>query len=478
MYIGKSSELSRRAFVRRSAQLAAAGAASSYGLGLAGIAESAAFGATDEYKALVCVFLAGGNDHANTLIPYDPVNHSKYFAIRGHPDPATGQIVGFDRNQLLPTALVQDSHQVLTDDIRYALSPWMPRLKMRFDEGRLAPVLNVGTLEAPLTKAQYENGDKARFPRPQFLFSHNDQSSIWQSSQPEGARTGWGGRMSDLAQETNQNSMFTCINLAGASVFLNGETAVPYRITPSGPGMISGLRRNVQGSSTASRALDELIRSTDPNILKTDYTDISRRSIEYGAFINDALARSAVSTDFGSGNDLADQLSVVARLIASRNSLGVRRQVFYVTIKGFDSHSDLNAHQRLLGEVDYALDAFYRSTSEMGIANQVTLFTASDFGRTLSINGTGSDHGWGGHHFVLGGAVRGHRFYGTAPKVSLNSEDQVGRGRLLPSTSVDEYSATLAKWFGVAETELSSIQPNISRFANPDLGFMSNSNLH
>ncbi|MBV7258997.1 DUF1501 domain-containing protein [Erythrobacter crassostreae] len=475
MYIGKSDDLSRRAFIKRSTQLASAGATSSFGLGLAGVAESAAFGATDGYKALVCVFLSGGNDHANTLIPYDPVNHAKYFAIRGHPDPSTGQVVGFNRDQLLPTALVQDANQILTDDIHYALSPWMPRLKTHFDDGRLAPVLNVGTLEAPLTKAQYESGDKTKFPRPQFLFSHNDQSSIWQSSQPEGARSGWGGRMSDLAQGANQNSMFTCINVAGTSVFLNGETAVPYRITPSGPGLISGLRRNVQGSSTASRALDELIRSTDPNILKADYADINRRSIEYGAFINDALARSTISTDFGSSNDLADQLAIVARLIASRNSLGVSRQVFYVTIKGFDSHSNLNAHQRLLGEVDYALDAFYSATLEMGISDQVTLFTASDFGRTLSINGTGSDHGWGGHHFVLGGAVRGHRFYGTAPSVSLNSEDQVGRGRLLPNTSVDEYSATLAKWFGVSETEMSSVQPNIGRFASPDLGFMKNS---
>ena len=180
-----------------------------------------------------------------------------------------------------------------------------------------------------------------------------------------------------------------------------------------------------------------------------------------------------MSTDFGEGNRLAGQLRTVASMIAARGDLGVKRQVFMVSMGGFDNHDGLiGQHEGLLAQVDFAMDAFYRSLLELGVANQVTTFTASDFGRTLASNGDGSDHGWGGHHFILGGAVNGGRFYGSAPEVSVDGNDQVGRGRLLPTVSVDEYSSTLATWFGVAPSELSSIAPNIGRFAFPDLGFM------
>ena len=435
--------------------------------------EAAAFSATDDYKALVCVFLSGGNDHANTLIPFDAANHVRYWGIRGYPDPATGKLVALSRQQLASTVLQPRQEQVLTDDIVYSLSPWIPRLKARFDEGVVAPILNVGTLEAPLTRAQYDSDDHARYPRPRFLFSHNDQRSTWQSSRPEGARTGWGGRMADLAQSANQNAMFTAINVNGTSVFLSGEHAIPYRVTPRGAPRFDAVSRSIQGSSTASRALETLLRSTDPNLLRADYAKINSRSLEYAGFVNDALKNASVATSFGTKNDLADQLAVVARLISARQSLGVRRQIFYVTIKGFDSHSNLDLHQKRLGDVDFALDAFFGATLELGVADKVTAFTASDFGRTLSLNGSGSDHGWGGHHFVIGGSVKGGRFYGRAPQVSLTSSDQIGRGRLLPTTSVDEYSATLAKWFGVPDAEMTSIQPNIGRFSRRDVGFLS-----
>jgi uncharacterized protein (DUF1501 family) len=206
--------------------------------------------------------------------------------------------------------------------------------------------------------------------------------------------------------------------------------------------------------------------------LKTDYATANARSIEYGAFVEDALKNSQSVVDFDPENELASQMEIVSRLIRARDALGVKRQVFFVSLGGFDSHRDLRDHSIQLGKVDAALDAFFKEVSSMGLANKVTTFTASDFGRTLSLNGLGSDHGWGGHHFVLGGAVRGGRFYGRAPKVSLSSDDQVGRGRLLPSTSVDEYSATLAQWFGVSANNIHSVQPNIARFENPDLGFM------
>lgn len=470
MFIGKDTEISRRAFMQRTGQLAVAGSAASYALGLAGIGEAAAFSSAGGYKALVCVFLYGGNDYGNTLIPFDQPNYDRYAAIRG--GGGTGGIA-LSQASLANTVLTQPTSQVLTDDIRYALAPTMPRLKARFDQGTMVPLLNVGPLIVPLTKSQYQSQNNVSYPKPPKLFSHNDQQSTWQSSAPEGSVTGWGGRMGDLALSSNTNSMFTAINATGNAVFLSGQNALPYQVSSSGAVTIGGLSRRVYSSNAARDALTALLRAHNGHVLEADYAQTMARSIEYGGFVNNALATSSLTTDFGSGNRLAAQLSVVARLIAARASLGVTRQVFLVSIGGFDHHDGLlGSHDALLGQVDFALDAFYRATVEMGVANQVTTFTASDFGRTLASNGDGSDHGWGGHHFILGGAVNGGRFYGTAPQISVDSDDQVGRGRLLPSTSVDEYSATLAKWFGVSASELPSIAPNIGRFARPDLGFM------
>ncbi len=473
MYIGKGNELSRRAFMRRSGQLAGAGVASSYALGLAGIGEAAAFSSAGGYKALVCVFLYGGNDHGNTLIPYDTANYDRYAAIRGGQGQQGGGIA-IPRANLAPTVLNPSGNQTLTDDIQYALAPTMPRLKARFDQGAMAPLLNVGPLIVPLTRAQYDSRNNASFPRPAKLFSHNDQQSTWQSSQPEGSVTGWGGRMGDLAQSSNTNSMFTLMNATGNAVFMTGETAAPYKVSNNGATLFRGLDRGrVYRSQSASAALDSLLRASNGNVLEADYSMINARSIEYGGFISDALENTTVSTDFGQGNRLADQLSVVARLIAARNRLGVTRQVFMVGMGGFDNHDGLiGRHDGLLDQVDFALDAFYQATLDLGISEQVATFTASDFGRTLASNGDGSDHGWGSHHFIVGGGVNGGRFYGTAPQVSVDSDDQVGRGRLLPTASVDEYSSTLAQWFGVSSSELPSIAPNIGRFASPDLGFM------
>jgi uncharacterized protein (DUF1501 family) len=470
MFIGKSNEISRRAFLQRSGQLAAMGAASSYALGLAGIGEAAAFSSAGGYKALVCIFLYGGNDHGNTLIPYDAANYNRYLAIRGG---GSSGGIALARSSLAGTVLNQPASQVLTDNIQYALAPTMPRLKARFDAGVMAPLLNVGPLIVPLTRAQFESDNNSRYPRPAKLFSHNDQQSTWQSSAPEGSVTGWGGRMSDLALSSNTNSMFTAINATGNAVFLSGDNALPYQVSTSGAVNINALDYRLYGSRPARDALDALLRTHNGHVLEADYAQTMARSITYGGFVNDALKNSTLSTSFGSNNPLASQLSVVARLIGARASLGVTRQVFMVSMGGFDHHDGLlGDHEELLGQLDFAMDAFYRATVELGVANQVTTFTASDFGRTLSSNGDGSDHGWGSHHFILGGAVNGGRFYGRAPHVSVDTDDQVGQGRLLPTTSVDEYSATLARWFGVSDSELPSIAPNIGRFASPNLGFM------
>jgi len=471
MFIGKNTEISRRAFMHRSAQLAVAGSASAYALGLAGIGEAAAFSAGNDYKALVCIFLYGGNDHANTLIPVDNANYRRYSDIRG--GGSGGESVAVAQSSLGSTVLNQPREQTLTDDMRLALAPTMPGMASLFREGAMAPVLNVGPLIVPLTSDQYKRGDRRNFPRPPKLFSHNDQQSTWQSSEPEGAHVGWGGRMGDLAQSSNTNAMFTVINASGNAVFLSGQNAVPYQVSSGGAVKVRGLDRRVFGSSAASDALNSLLSNHSGHVLEADYVTTMQRSVTYSGFVNDALNAPNPSLDAVPDSDLASQLDVVARLIAARRAMGVKRQVFMVSMGGFDSHDDLlGRHQGLLGKLDSAMTQFYRNTAALGVAESVTTFTASDFGRTLASNGDGSDHGWGGHHFVVGGAVNGGRFYGQAPKISLTSDDQIGQGRLLPTTSVDEYSATLARWFGVANSELSSIAPNIGRFANPDIGFL------
>jgi len=470
-HIGKADELSRRAFMRRSSQLAVMGAASGYAMGLAGLSDAAAFEVGGGYKALVCVFLLGGNDHANTIIPFDAVNYAKYSTIRGGL-PENGGIA-IDRAALADQVLNPSEPQVLTDDMQLALAPTMPRLKARFDQGVMAPLLNVGPLITPLTRQQFDSGNLSSFPRPAKLFSHNDQQSTWQSGSPEGSVAGWGGRIGDLAMNSNTNSMFTAINATGNAVFLSGNQVQPYGISSAGAIEIAAIQRNLYGSSAASQALNTLLTNGTNHIFENDYAMANARSIEYSGFINDALSGVNLATDFGSGNGLAQQLKVVAQLIAARNQLGVTRQVFLVATGGFDNHDGLiGTHEGLLGGVDFALDAFYQAMTEVGVADQVTAFTASDFGRTLASNGDGSDHGWGSHHLILGGSVKGGQIYGRAPEISVDSDDQVGRGRLLPSTSVDEYSATLAKWIGVSPSEIPIVSPNIGNFSSPDLGFL------
>ena len=476
MHISEMNELSRRAFLRRSSQLAAAGTAASWAMGLAGIGEAAAFSAGTDYKALVCIFLYGGNDHNSTLIPYDTPNYNLYSAIRGGGAGQTAGGITPDRASLAATVLTPSAGQVLTNNVQYALAPEMTRLKALFDLGKMAPLLNVGPLIAPLTLAQYNSSNLTANPRPAKLFSHNDQQSTWQSSKPEGASDGWGGRMGDLALSSNSNALFTCISATGNAVFLSGQQALAYQVSSSGALSVNGIKNALFGSGAGSTALRTLMTQSSNNVLEAEYNRVAKRAIDAEGVITAALQPVNLTTSFKPAtgrNPLADQLAIVAKLIAARQPLGAKRQVFMVSMGGFDLHDLLIAkHGGLLAQLDFAMDAFYKATTELGIADKVTTFTASDFGRTLASNGDGSDHGWGSHHFIMGGAVKGGQYYGTAPQISVTSTDQVGQGRLLPTTAVDQYAATLAKWFGVAPSELSGVSPNIGRFASSDLGFM------
>jgi len=459
MHIGKTKQMQRREFLRRASALGLAGAAAPWALNLAAIGEAAAAGSAGGYKALVCVFLYGGNDHGNTLVPYDPASHAAYQAIR--------QTLATPREQLAATLL--NPRLALPDGRQMALAPELGRLKTIFDAGQLGVLMNVGTLVQPTTLAQYK---AQSVPLPPKLFSHNDQQSVWQASGGEGATSGWGGRLGDRFLQSNGNALFSCVNVAGNAVFMAGQQAVQYQMSPAGAVQIDGISKPLFGSQACADALRSLITAPRSHPMENELNRVVARSIGAQGIVSGALSSlPPLTTPFDTGNSLAMQLQMVARMIGARASLGVSRQVFFVSIGGFDLHDLLLAqHPGLLGSVGDALASFYQATQELGVADQVTSFTASDFGRTLTSNGDGSDHGWGSHHFVLGGAVKGGRMWGTLPSVSVNGPDDVGQGRLLPTTSVDHLGASLASWMGVSATELPLVMPQIVNYTTQDLG--------
>jgi uncharacterized protein (DUF1501 family) len=480
-------ESSRRTFLKRSAQLAFTGAALPTALNLAAIGDAAAFTAPDgSYKALVCVFLYGANDYANTVVAYDDANYDKYAAIRGGGPNRTAGGITLAKSDLAATLLAPTTP--LPAGRQYALNPVMTGLANLFNNGQAAVLLNVGPLIEPLTKIQYAAGTKRVPPK---LFSHNDQQSVWQSSQSEGSTIGWGGNLGDFGVPVNgtAGSTFTCVSLAGNAVYLAGDSAQAYQISTDGAVKLNSISTNrVFGSTHVASAVNQLIKQTGTHPFEIEYNKVTQRSISAETTVTAALTSgAAVSTDpsyaaFTSTmlteNSLARQMKLVARMIAGRASLGApKRQVFMVSLGGFDLHDFLiDQHPKLLRFVSDAMTAFHDATVKLGVDRLVTSFTASDFGRTLSSNGDGSDHGWGSHHFIVGSAVNGKTFYGVPPPISVGSttaaDDQwhVGQGRLLPTTSVDQYAATLASWFGVEDAEMIRVLPNIENFNNVVLG--------
>lgn len=515
MYLLQPHKHTRRAFLKRAGQLAFTGAALPTAINLAALGEAAAFNAGNDYKALVCVFLYGGSDYANTLIPADAASYAAYQTIRGTtgstlqngialgrtPETINGvNLPGINSSLLTPLANGEPL-SALTGQaagLQYAMHPSMGGLQSLFNSGQAAVLLNCGPLVVPLTKANYNSGNRTLYPVPPKLFSHNDQQSIWQSSSPEGSTIGWGGNIGDLALNSNisngGNSLFTCISVTGNAVFLSGDTALSYQVGRNG-----AVKINAVGSPysfpTVGSAINQLISPTGrSHLLEREYSIVTKRAVDAEGAITSAIApfpsTDAPFSTFPTNNSLSDQLRMVARLIAARNTLKTKRQVFMVSIGGFDSHDNLMSdHARNMDRVSSAMKAFHDAMVNLQIADKVTAFTATDFGRTLSSNGDGSDHGWGSHQFIVGGAVNGGKFYGYAPPVSVSSttaaQDQfhVGQGRLLPTTSVDQYAATLATWFGVENSDLSgagSILPFLNNFGGSlgslnyakDLGFM------
>lgn len=467
-----TTQTSRRRFLRTGALLAPLAQAAPFALNLAAMGEAAAQSAAD-YKALVCVFMFGGNDASNMVLATDPDSWSAYQALRGTGGspialPAPGAANG----------VLQVSPATAQSGRTFALHPALGDLRDLFANGQAAVVSNVGPLIAPMTKSEYQSG---AVPRPPKLFSHNDQQSVWQAYAPEGARVGWGGRMGDLLATMNGLPTFTCISTGGNAVWLAGEQTIPYRVGSNGATAIGGIQGNLFGSSTAAALFREIVTQDSPQYLERAHASVVRRALDAQATINgsmiDAASLEAVpNRPTGGRNNLAAQLNTVARIIGARGALGVRRQVFFVSMGGFDTHGNqLTSHAGLLGELGQALGYFQRLLADpsIGAAADVTTFTASDFGRTMASNGDGTDHGWGAHHWVVGQSVRGGDFYGRFPVIGSDTPDDVGRGRLLPGVSVDQYGATLASWFGVGPGLLADVFPNLSNFgSSQNLGFM------
>lgn len=481
----------RRAFLLRSAVLGAAVAPPALPLALSLFGSASAVSQTADYRALVCLFLNGGNDSANMVLPTDAVSWQAYHDFRGTlPEPIALRAAGTPQDVTAapgtPAALggvLPLAPDTVAGDPNagrgFALHPVMEDAARLFAAGRLAVVANVGPLLTPLTRAEYL---ARRLPIPARLFSHNDQVSTWQALAPDGARVGWGGMMADRIAALNDNTVFTSVSAAGRAVFLSGDSSFQYQVGPRGGVAIAGLSGPLFGSAAASAQLRALLHDPTQHLLAREHSRVMQRSIAVQAGFQaafDAASAPPPSTyrhpvsGAAETNPLAVQLQTVARIIDTRAGLGVRRQVFYVSLSGFDTHDDQNRrHAELMARLSHALGYFDDALGRLGLRDQVTLFTASEFGRAFTSNGDGTDHGWGGHHFVLGGQVLGRRIHGRFPTVGLDHAEDAYSGSLLPTIAVDQYAATLGRWFGVADGELDAIFPNLRHFDRRNLGFL------
>jgi uncharacterized protein (DUF1501 family) len=461
---------SRRRFLQHAGHFSLAGVAAPFAMNLAGIGAAAAQSATD-YRALVCVFMRGANDHNNTVITFDPDSFNAYYAARPSIARNLDDCIGpaGESLELVPRTPLTGSNA----GRKFALPKELAPLKPMWDAGQLAVLANVGTLVAPITKTQYQN---MSVPVPVRLFSHNDQQAAWQANSARGEYLdGWGGRLGDLFASQNTSPVFTANSVAGNALWLDGETVATYQVSTQGSVHINTLQGNLFGSSTAAAAFKQLITTGGDSAMTQDLATITQRSIDADAKLSAALAAAPdLPLPLGTAaNSLSAQLRTVARMIASRQTLGNKRQVFFVAFGNFDTHDNQLIDQPSLHtQLAAGLSYFQSAMQSLSVADQVTTFTASDFGRTLTSNGDGSDHAWGAHHFILGGAVLGQQYYGKFPIMGLNNNDEVGSGRTIPTTSVDQYAATLARWFGVSASDMGLVLPNLGAFSAPNLGFM------
>jgi uncharacterized protein (DUF1501 family) len=450
----------RRRFLRTASLLSLAGAAGPLALNLAAL--GAASAQTGGYKALVCLFMIGGNDHYNTLVPYDAASYADYANARSN--------LALSQASLTATEVGPVASQGGRD---FAFHPALGAFKQLYAQNKLAVVANVGPLVVPTTRAQYQGN---AVPLPPRLMAHDWQVKAWQVCASNGPsdQPGWGGRIGDMLAHLNANSTFTAVSPGGSCLWLAGQNVAQFQASPSGAlSMWSSAYDNALWNT--GQAYQNMITSTGANLLENQIAQTNATSIAANALLASAMPPPSVfGTPTPPGNAFASQLNLVARLISARSALGSQRQVFMVALPDFDFHANLLWRQnQLLQGVNDAVAAFQGWIGEMGLDNQVTLFTASDFGRTLNSNGQGSDHGWGSHHFAVGGAVQGGTIYGQVPLTRFGVAEDIGNGVLVPTTAVDQYAATFARWLGVADGDIASVLPNIGNFGTGRyLGFM------
>lgn len=415
---------------------------------------------TSGYRALVCVFLYGGNDGFNWLVRRDTTGYAEYAAARG--------TLALSQESLLPITPLD------TGGAQYGLHAACTPLQAVFESGRAAFVGNVGSLLRPVTVAQV----RARTAElPPHLYSHSDQQAQWMCAGPGGAHPrGWGGRVADLLHSQAHNPQLSInLSLNGSNLWQSGGVTFPYTLgLDDAPELLPITDRSYLGGGRSDLLLAlQQQASASAHPMVREYSVRQRRSVELSQVVNGALdAVGSLGTVFPE-SAIGRQLRLAARMISTHNRVGASRQMYFVGMGGWDTHDDQLATQaRLLGELSAGLGAFQSAMDELGEQHNVTAFTASDFGRTLTSNGDGSDHGWGGHALVMGGAVQGRRIYGAMPTLALNGPNDAGWGRIVPTTATDQYAATLARWFGVSDSDLPLLFPNLDRFASRDLGFM------
>lgn len=454
-------EISRREFIGQ-ASCAGVGTTALFstllGLRLANSLAAQTVPTGSDYKALVCLFLAGGNDSFNMLVPTTNGEYDAYAKIRGN--------LALARDTLLQITPGNLGGRTL------GIHPAMPEVRDLFNAGRLAFVSNVGSLVRPTTLADYTAG---RY-RPVSLYSHADQVKQWQTCIPD-QRTaiGWGGRAADIIHSLNKSSLVSMnISLAGQNVFLTGQQAFTYCVNSGGATALTGYDPLAVNNLTAVRsaAVDSTLTATYQNLFEQTYANSTIDAVETYYEFTKAITGITLATPIPTGNSVASNLAMIARIAAANGALGTKRQVFFVQLGGWDHHADvLTKQQSMLPIISQALNFFWSALSEVGLQNNVTLFTASDFGRTLTSNGNGSDHAWGANHMAMGGAVAGGYVFGNKaqgyyPDFQNISTIDTGQGRLIPGVAVDEYARDLLTWFGISATDLDYVLPAFSsRFA-------------
>ncbi len=411
----------------------------------------------DDYKALVCVFLLGGNDAFNMIVPSSTTEHEHYLTTR--------KTLAIDKSTLLPITPTTNS------GVSYGLHPSMTGVKKLFDNKKLSLLANVGSLIQPTSKTAYNSRSVALPPQ---LFSHNDQQTFMQSLQSTSQRSGWMGRAAELMSTANTNQNLSMnISLSGSNLWQTAGDIIPYSVDQNGVKDLGYLKKNSTDDRERLRAqtYQQLLSQSHNNIFQREFSRTQQRAWNLADEVKLAIeTQPAITTVFPANNNLATSLKMVANVIAARNSLKMTRQTFFIGIGDYDTHGDqLNRHIKLLQQLSEGLNAFYDATVELGVADKVTTFTASDFGRTLTSNGDGTDHGWGSHQMIMGGAVAGGDIIGTMPSLQIGSNDDIGEGRVIPTTSMDQYAATLANWYGVPGNNFTDIFPNLINFSAPTL---------